>query len=375
MTDQVEFTADELLMSHEYVEPLFANGVRCHGGFDENGNYVSPRTLHRAPAIEAWEAKRRADFGTEPLRIPIEAWPENFPNVEQSKFLIRQGITEPTIAALTRIGTVEGFGALMRYLPLPDVRRIFADDISGTATDHISKGLFEAHSRDEAGWEQEAGHDKMWFAARDIAFENPVTEDQTALMLERMGIITPGGGIPDLQKIRAYMEANRALPRDIPLEFEGMLTRMIGLLFIEISAFHAFRWAEAVLGDTDLVAGDGEAGRIVSYIRQDETPHVGYLQVALSEMRDRTWVGETGTRYDGNEMIQILWDRSLEESRFLRRADFLRLVMREVERAIGDRPDRADIIDEFISLGSVQRLSDGTLIEIQPNGEEVRAAA
>jgi hypothetical protein len=74
-------------------------------------------------------------------------------------------------------------------------------------------------------------------------------------------------------------------------------------------------------------------------------------------------------------MIQILWDRSLEESRLLRRADFLRLVMREVERAIGDRPDRADIIDEFISLGSVQRLPDGTLIEIQPNGEEVRAAA
>ncbi|MCX7619582.1 MAG: hypothetical protein N2037_01910 [Acidimicrobiales bacterium] len=375
MTEQVEFSTEELLMSHDYAEPLVVNGVRCHGGFDEEGNYVSPRTLYRAPAIEAWEAKRRADFGTDPLDVPIDAWPENFPNVEQSKFLIRQGITEPTIAALTRIGTVEGFGAMMRYLPLPDFRQIFADDITGTATDHIRKGLFEAHSRDEAGWEQEAGHDKMWFAARDIAFENPVTEDQTALMLERMGITAPGGGIPDLQKIRAFMEANRALPKDIPLEFEGMLSRMIGLLFIEISAFHAFRWAEAVLGDPDLVAGDGQAGRIVSYIRQDETPHVGYLQVALSEMRDRTWVGETGTRYNGEEMIQLLWDRALQESRFLRRADFLRLVMREVERAIGDRPDRDDIIDEFISLGSVQRLPDGTLVEIQPNGDEVRAAA
>ncbi len=375
MTDQVEFTAEELLMSHDYAEPLIANGVRCHGGFDDDGNYISPRTLYRAPAIEAWEAKRRAEAGTEPLHIPIEAWPENFPNVAQSKFLISRGIIEPTVAALTRIGTVEGFGALMRYLPLPDFHQIFAEDITGTATDHIRKGLFEAHSRDEAGWEQEAGHDKMWFAARDIAFENPVTEDQTAVMLERMGITAPGGGLPDLQKIRAFMEANRALPADIPLEFEGMLTRMIGLLFIEISAFHAFRWAEAVLSDPDLVAGDGEAGRIVSYIRQDETPHVGYLQVALSEMRDRTWVGATGTRYDGAEMIQLLWDRSLEESRFLRRADFLRLVMREVERAVGDRSDRDDIIDEFLSLGSVQRLPDGTLVEIQPNGEEVRAAA
>ena len=36
---------------------------------------------------------------------------------------------------------------------------------------------------------------------------------------------------------------------------------MIGLLLIEISAFHGFRWAEAVLGDTELVAGDGEAAR------------------------------------------------------------------------------------------------------------------
>ncbi len=34
----------------------------------------------------------------------------------------------------------------------------------------------------------------MWYAARDVAFENPVTEDQRALMLERMGIAPPGSG-------------------------------------------------------------------------------------------------------------------------------------------------------------------------------------
>ena len=60
---------------------------------------------------------------------------------------------------------------------------------------------------------------------------------------------------------------------------------MISLLFIEISAFHGFIWAEGVLGDTDVCAGDGEAARIVSYIRADETPHVAYLRVALSEGR------------------------------------------------------------------------------------------
>ena len=33
------------------------------------------------------------------------------------------------------------------------------------------------------------------------------------------------------------------------------------------------------------VDGDGEAARIVSYIRADETPHVEYLRTALTEMR------------------------------------------------------------------------------------------
>ena len=371
-TDQVTFTTEELLSSHDYAEPLIANGVVCHGGFDEDGTYVSPRTRFRSPAIEAWEAKRRAETGTEPLHIPIDAWPRTFPNPEQTKFLVRHGITEPTITSLTRIGTVEGFGAMMRFLPLPDFQGLFVESIDGTATEHIPKGLFEAHARDEAGWEDEAGHNTMWFAARDIAFENPVTEDMTQQMLTRMGIVPPSGGMPDLDKIRKMMEANRVLPADIPLEFEGVLGRMIGLLFIEISAFHGFNWAEEVLSDADLFAGEGEAARIVSYIRADETPHVGYLGVALSEMRDRTWKGTTGATYDGAEMIQLLWDRALADSMFARRGEILRLTMNEVERAIGDRPDRDDILDEFFSLGTVERLPDGTLLEVQPNGSEVR---
>ena len=67
-----------------------------------------------------------------------------------------------------------------------------------------------------------------------------------------------------------------------------MVSLMIRVLFIEISAFHTFAWAEAWMSDTDLVSGEGEAARLVTYIRADETPHVGYLRVALSEMRDRT---------------------------------------------------------------------------------------
>ncbi len=32
----------------------------------------------------------------------------------------------------------------------------------------------------------------------------------------------------------------------------------------------------------------------MSYIRADETPHVEYLRTALTEMRDRTWIGTSG---------------------------------------------------------------------------------
>ena len=170
--------------------PLVAGGVRCHGGFDDDGTYVSPRTRHRRPAIDAWEEKRVEDFGTPRLDIPLDSWPESFPNVAQTKLLLRQGVTEPTVAALTRIGTVEGFGGMLRLLPIPDFGACFEEEITGTAIAHIGGGLFEAHARDEAGHGEEAGHNIMWFAARDIAFDHPVTEDATAAMLARMGIGT-----------------------------------------------------------------------------------------------------------------------------------------------------------------------------------------
>ncbi|GIU85152.1 MAG: hypothetical protein KatS3mg008_1927 [Acidimicrobiales bacterium] len=360
-TRQVDYTPEELLASHDYAEPLVVGGVRCHGGFDDDGNYVPPRTLHRWEAIKAWDEQRAEQFGTPKIDIPVDSWPEHFPNVEQTRILLRAGVREPTITELTRIGTVEGFGAMLRYAPLPDLRRCFVEDISGTAVAHLDRGLFEAHARDEAGFGEEAGHNRMWFAARDVAFENPVTEDQTQLMLERMGI--PTGGPEELAKLRQAAEAMRLLPSDIPFELESLVARMIRLLFIEISAYHAFEWAEAVLSDPDLVAGEGEAGRLVSYIRADEAPHVAYLATALSEMRDRTWVGESGRRWSGAEMIGRLWDAALEQSRGQGRQQFLEMTWRELQAAVEGRADADDLLEEFWSLGSVRRLEDGTWVD------------
>ena len=362
-TLQTEFSETELLAEHAIAEPLIVNDVRCHGGFDENGHYVSPRTKNRWPAIRAWEEQRLAQFDTPILDVPLDTWPESFPNVAQSKLLLRHGVPEPTITSLTRIGTVEGFGGMLRLLPTPDFASSFDEEIAGTAIAHIGGGLFEAHARDESGFGDQAGHDRMWFAARDIAFDNPATEDHTERMLDRMGIDTSPKSAEQISRLQQAAIAGRVLPDDIDFTLELVVGRMIGLLLIEISAFHGFRWAEAVLSDTELVAGDGAAATLVSHIRADETPHVAWLRTALSEMRDRTWVGEYGRKYDGTSMIEKLWDRALENSLLLRRQENLQFFMSEIEEAVDGRPDGADLIEEMLSLGTVTRLDDGTVVD------------
>src|SRR5262245_40693222 len=112
---QTSWTETELLADEPVVEPLMVAGYRCHGGFDGDGRYHSPRTRFRVPAIAAWQAAHREQFGTELLDVPLDTWPQTFPSVAQSRYLLELGVREPTISALTRIGTVEGFGAMIRH--------------------------------------------------------------------------------------------------------------------------------------------------------------------------------------------------------------------------------------------------------------------
>jgi hypothetical protein len=368
MSDQLTYEEDELLASHDYAEPLVADGTVCHGGFSEDGDYVSPRTLHRRPAIEAWQASHRAQFGSELLDIELESFAPNYPNLDQSKLLLRNGVRDPVVASLTRIGTVEGFGSFLRHSIVPDLQSHIDDPIDGTATAHLDRGLIEAHARDEAGFDDTAGHNQMWFAARDIAFEHPVTEDQTERMLERLGVKRPGANV-DLVALRRAAMANRRLPDDLSFDVEALLERMVSLLLIEISAFHTFRWAEALLGDTELCAGDGEAARIVSYIRSDETPHVEYLKTVLSEIRDRTLRGESGRTYDGADVVATIWIPAVDAQRGVRRQEVLELTWREVSRAIAATPGTDGLLEEFDSLGTAHRSPDGHWTE------DIRAVA
>jgi len=359
-TLQVEFTEQELLADAAIVEPLVAGGVRCHGGFDDEGEYVSPRTKHRVPGIVAWQDKHVEEFSKPILDIPLETWPEHYPNVAQARYLIEAGVREPLIATLTRIGTVEGFGANIRFLQPGDMQRHFDESVKGTAIDHLGKGLFEAHGRDEAGWEKEAGHKDMWFAARDIAFENPTASVDIEGMLQRMGFGQQQGG-------GAASAPARLLPDDIDPNLEAIAGLMTRVLLIEIQAFHTFKWAETWLSDATLVAGDGEAAKLVSYIRGDETPHVGYLKTALTEMRDRTWVGASGKRYSGEELFGRIWARALDNSLGAGRELNRKAVLGEVEHWAGQRANAADIIEQFNALGDEPAPADSSgLVDAQP---------
>src|SRR5271165_1653638 len=106
-TAQVHFSVEELLADAPVAEALVAGGVRCHGGFDQAGRYVSPRTKFRVPAIEAWAQQNGERFSTELIDVPLEWWERSFPSVDQARLLIRSGVPEPLMATLTRIGTVE----------------------------------------------------------------------------------------------------------------------------------------------------------------------------------------------------------------------------------------------------------------------------
>jgi hypothetical protein len=349
---QLEWTEAELLETHKVVEPLVADGVLCHGGFDDNGDYVSPRTKNRWTAIDNWKAEHAKNFGTELLDIGLDRWPAHYPNAAQSKYLLQQGVTEPMISMITRVGTVEGFGAFLRYSPIPDLQANFDEPIKGTALAHLGGGLFEAHARDEAGYEDEGGHKQMWFAARDVAFENPVNEDQTEVMLARMGI---GANANTKQKstgILSQLGAEQMLP-DIDPDLESLLQRMTSLLLIEISAFHIFAFAEEVLADTDLTAGNGFAAQLVAYIRADETPHVEYLKTTLTEMRDRTFIGKSGKKHAGTDVVGAIWDRAVANSLGPNREANLQTQLGELKHALSSRKNGAEILEGYHALGDL----------------------
>ena len=286
--DRLDYSLEDLLASGDFAEPLIAGGVRCHGGFDADGVYGSPRVLHRKPAIQAWQRALQAQ-GHELLEISSDLMPPQYPSVDQAVLLCRNGVREPVVRALTIISVVEGFGAIIRDVKMPDLESIVVEPFHGTALAHLAGGLFEAHARDEAGWGDEGGHKQMWEAARDLAFESPEIPDDVLMRI--MG--GPGGrGRP----------RKRGFPQ-IDETFERMVGLMSIVLIVELFAEEVFRWGKAVLANPEISAEPEQASAMVGYIESDENPHVEYLRTALSEVAARNLRTSDGAILSGREVV------------------------------------------------------------------------
>jgi len=331
---RLEFAREELLDSGGYAEPLLANGVRCHGGFEADGTYRSPRTLHRAPAIQAWQAGLAAG-GSELIQVPRDLMPPQYPNVEQSRLLLREGIREPVVRALTIISIVEGFGAIIRDVGIPNLGALVVEPIEGTALAHLGEGLFEAHARDESGYRDEGGHKQMWEAARDLALESPkVPGDVLMRMMGRRG----------RQRGR-----ERPFPQLDP-DLERMLATMAQVLVVEVFAMGTFEWGEALLSDPEVSAAPEEASRLVSYIRSDESPHVEYLGTALSEARARSLHTVDGKEIAGRTVVDGLLHRVLRQITSERPREQRAELRRNLSEAMKVARDPQGLLERFDAL-------------------------
>jgi hypothetical protein len=333
----LEYAAAELLASGPYAAPLLAGGVRCHGGFDADGRYRSPRTLHRGPAVAAWQA-RLAREGSALVAIDSALMPPQYPNVEQAKLLLRAGVRDPIVRRLTIISIVEGFGAIIRDVKVPDLEALVVEPIRGTALAHLRGGLFEAHARDEAGWRDEGGHKQMWEAARDLALARPRIPGDVLLRMMGQG---------PLRRERAP----RAFP-ELDEDLERMLATMTSVLAVEVFAMGTFDWGERLLSDPEVSAEPEAAGRMVSHIRTDEHPHVEYLRTALSEVRARTLRSVDGGTLPGRVVVDGLLHRGLRGLTRERRAEQRAELRAHVVESMRAARVPAGLLEQFDALES-----------------------
>jgi hypothetical protein len=331
---RLEFSSDELLANVATNEPLIVKGVRCHGGFDADGRYCSPRTLWRVPAIAAWQSQHLA-ISPALYDVPRDTIPPNLPSVEQAKFLLREGVREPIVRMLTEIAIIEGFGAMIRDLPVPPLASFIREDTRGTALAHLAGGLFEAHARDEAGWSEEGGHRQMWEAARDAALSNPAVSPEIYMnIIARRPPSQPATVFPQLGD-----------------PVERLIRFMVNVCAIEVFAMSTFEWAEALLSDPSVSDSPEDAANLVRYIRSDESPHVEYLRTALSEICARTLITIDGSEISGKEVVDKLTERTLR-AMVRQRLNDRPAMVRELVRRFADKPDVEDFLARYDALAT-----------------------
>src|SRR5260370_6842796 len=330
---RLTFSAEEILANVATCEALVVKGVKCHGGFDADGYYRSPRTRFRVPAIEAWQLQHVATSGTPLFEIPADLISPHLPNAAQAKFLLRSGVREPMIRTLTEIAIVEGFGAMIRELPVPPLASFIREETAATALAHLAAGPFAPPARDQAGWSEDGGHRQMWDAARDAALSNPpLSPEIYENIMMRRGPAQPPALFPELGD-----------------PVERLIRFMVNVLAIEVFAASTFAWAEEVLSDPEVSDAPTEAADLVRFIRSDESPHVEYLRTALSEISARTLITLDGKTLDGRQAVERQAERTLR-AMLRQRISERPIMVREVIRKTAGGKDVEEMLDRLDAL-------------------------
>lgn len=355
---RLTFTRDELMAESRCASRIRHKDLLFHGGLDAAGHYLPPRSAYRPQAIAAWTEQLAAQGQATRVIDPDAIDLRFFPNVEQSKLLLRHGARGAMTRILTLIGITEGFGNDgIRLIPRPPLQGLFKESIEGTCLDHLDRGLLDAHGYDEAGCGEEAGHDRMWYAIRDAALDHPqITSD----MFENLPIAPPPGYVGPAKAAPEAIGAGQMVIQfpEIDTRLEILLMILTQLLVIELAAFGTFAWAKEVLSDPSCSSAPEMAPRMIDYIQADESIHVAYLQCALSEVRGRTLIGVNGEEIPGQQIIDAICTRTLDTNRNAERRDrLLRFRMRQIREELCSHPHGPRLLSEFASLGPVPAIS------------------
>ena len=336
------YTKEEILSDHDYAQPNEMAGYLLHGGLNEEGDYISPRTRIRWKAVNEW-IQILNDRGHELLDCSVEILKhDNFPSLNQAKLLLNQGEGQFLWNSLTITGIIEARGRALAEIEAPNFQDIIVEDISDTCLAHMNKGLFIAHGFDEGGDpdSDQGAHDQMWFAARDLLLGKDAYP------------------IPEVPESIGRPAQEREMP-DLPIEHEGILNLLLDVLMIEIRAESFFSYCMNLAKSDDVFIDRREdallAGEMVSRIRQDEAIHVAYLNLLVSELRSFTFKTVDGLEKKGSEIIDPLWKKMVQwhgeevhrESVAIRSEEFVKLF---------DKIDNSNLRNEFNSLSTNSEL-------------------
>lgn len=293
---KVVYEKAELEAEHTYTTTHVECGMKLHGGFDDEGQYLSPRTRFRWEAVNNWHAQLQAR-GVPIVEATTTLLTEpNFPTIDQQVLLLKHGIEQGFWDSVTITGLIEARGKALAEVVAPDFQDIIVEDISGTSLAHMNKGLLTSHGWDEGGVPDSGigGHDVMWFVVRDLVFgagKYPVPEAPASIGREK----------PEREMLQ------------LPPEYETLIAFLMNLLMIEVRAERAFDFYEKVIDHPETFVGKEKeahhAVALVNRIRQDEAVHVAWLRAAISEFRSFTIKTVDGDKLPGSMIVDPVWEK------------------------------------------------------------------